>query len=78
MLNCIFFFGPYFEAKSQVKLHFFFRPYFEAKSQVNQQLDYQKQKVRQLELEVTKAKDTYSSALNALETISDQIHKVGC
>ncbi|XP_047737014.1 flocculation protein FLO11-like isoform X2 [Hyalella azteca] len=51
------------------------RPYFEAKSQVNQQLEWQKQRVRQLEREVSDAKDTYASALAMLENISEQIHK---
>ncbi|KAF2366477.1 SH3-binding 5 [Trinorchestia longiramus] len=50
-------------------------PYFEAKSQVNQQLEWQKQRVRHLELEVGRAKDSYASALSMLETISEQIHK---
>uniref|UniRef100_A0A6A7G2Z4 SH3 domain-binding protein 5-like n=1 Tax=Hirondellea gigas TaxID=1518452 RepID=A0A6A7G2Z4_9CRUS len=50
-------------------------PYFEAKSQVNQQLEWQKQRVRHLEQQVVQAKGHYSSALNTLEKISDQIHK---
>ncbi|MPC28033.1 SH3 domain-binding protein 5-like [Portunus trituberculatus] len=51
------------------------RPYFELKSAVNQQLEAQKQQVRQLEESVGRAKMTYSQALANLETISDEIHR---
>ena len=54
----------------------FNRPYFELKSAVNQQLEAQKQQVRQLEESVGRAKMTYSQALANLETISDEIHRV--
>ncbi|KAK8384539.1 hypothetical protein O3P69_014249 [Scylla paramamosain] len=50
-------------------------PYFELKSAVNQQLEAQKQQVRQLEESVGRAKMTYSQALANLETISDEIHR---
>lgn len=53
-----------------------FRPYFELKAAVNQQLEAQKQQVRQLEENVGRAKMTYSQALANLETISDEIHRV--
>lgn len=52
------------------------RPYFELKAAVNQQLEAQKQQVRQLEESVGRAKMTYSQALANLETISDEIHRV--
>ncbi|XP_050714107.1 uncharacterized protein LOC126997092 isoform X2 [Eriocheir sinensis] len=51
------------------------RPYFELKAAVNQQLEAQKQQVRQLEESVGRAKMTYSQALANLETISDEIHR---
>ncbi|KAG7162178.1 SH3 domain-binding protein 5-like [Homarus americanus] len=51
------------------------RPYFELKSAVNQQLEAQKQQVRQLEESVARAKVTYAQALSNLETISDEIHR---
>ncbi|XP_071528847.1 uncharacterized protein [Panulirus ornatus] len=51
------------------------RPYFELKAAVNQQLEAQKQQVRQLEESVARAKLTYSQALANLETISDEIHR---
>ncbi|KAG0726058.1 SH3 domain-binding protein 5-like [Chionoecetes opilio] len=51
------------------------RPYFELKSAVNQQLEAQKQQVRQLEESVGRAKMTYSQALTNLETISNEIHQ---
>nr|XP_053638175.1 uncharacterized protein LOC128692877 [Cherax quadricarinatus] len=50
-------------------------PYFELKSAVNQQLEAQKQQVRQLEESVARAKVTYAQALSNLETISDEIHR---
>ncbi|XP_071528857.1 uncharacterized protein [Panulirus ornatus] len=50
-------------------------PYFELKAAVNQQLEAQKQQVRQLEESVARAKLTYSQALANLETISDEIHR---
>ena len=43
---------------------------------MNQQLEAQKQQVRQLEERVGQAKMTYSQALANLETISDEIHRV--
>ncbi|XP_047480056.1 uncharacterized protein LOC125032766 isoform X2 [Penaeus chinensis] len=51
------------------------RPYFELKSAINQQLEAQKQRVKQLEESVARAKLTYSQALSNLETISDEIHR---
>ncbi|XP_066949548.1 serine-rich adhesin for platelets-like isoform X2 [Macrobrachium rosenbergii] len=51
------------------------RPYFELKAAINQQLEAQKQRVRQLEESVTGAKMTYAQALANLETISDEIHR---
>lgn len=50
-------------------------PYFELKAAINQQLEAQKQRVRQLEESVTGAKMTYAQALANLETISDEIHR---
>ncbi|XP_076058279.1 uncharacterized protein LOC143035289 isoform X2 [Oratosquilla oratoria] len=52
------------------------RPYFELKAAMNQQLELQKQRVKQLEEQVAAAKLDYSQALANLETISDEIHKV--
>ncbi|XP_042885446.1 uncharacterized protein LOC122261729 isoform X2 [Penaeus japonicus] len=51
------------------------RPYFELKAAINQQLEAQKQRVKQLEESVARAKLTYSQALSNLETISDEIHR---
>nr|XP_027230019.1 uncharacterized protein LOC113821700 isoform X3 [Penaeus vannamei] len=50
-------------------------PYFELKAAINQQLEAQKQRVKQLEESVARAKLTYSQALSNLETISDEIHR---
>ncbi|XP_064644580.1 uncharacterized protein LOC135498275 isoform X2 [Lineus longissimus] len=51
------------------------KPYFEQKAKFNQIMEERKHHVSSLEKQVIRAKNGYSDALNALETISDEIHK---
>ncbi|XP_023951644.2 SH3 domain-binding protein 5-like [Bicyclus anynana] len=51
------------------------RPYFEEKARINSALEGQKARIQTLEVQVSDAKQKYSSALRNLERISDEIHR---
>ncbi|KAL4719387.1 hypothetical protein ACJJTC_011615 [Scirpophaga incertulas] len=51
------------------------RPYFEEKARINAALESQKARIQTLEVQVSEAKQQYSSALRNLERISDEIHR---
>ncbi|XP_023305314.2 SH3 domain-binding protein 5 homolog [Lucilia cuprina] len=51
------------------------RPYFEEKQICQDQLQTQKNRIEELQLQVQTAKNTYATALRNLERISDDIHR---
>lgn len=55
---------------------FLFRPYYETRANANAKLRNLKSRIIEMETEVQKAKAAYNEALQNLEKISDEIHKL--
>lgn len=52
------------------------RPYYETRANVNAKLRNMKTRIIEMEKEVQRAKAAYNEALQNLEKISDEIHKM--
>lgn len=53
-----------------------FRPYYETRANANARLRSLKSKIVEMEKDVLRTKATYNEALQNLEKISDEIHKL--
>lgn len=58
------------------RLKLFSRPYYETRANANAKLRSLKSRIIEMEKEVQRAKATYNEALQNLEKISDEIHKL--
>lgn len=52
------------------------RPYYETRANYNAKLRFMKSKIIEMESEVQQTKAAYNNALQNLEKISDEIHKL--